>query len=168
MTTPHTDHFLKALDLLKEQRKDVPGVAGFNIRGSHSWNDVLTVAGQATDHYQSKAKGFRGLLPKLGRKLGDTQPAIDGYLDMLPQGDYSSIVCGAVKLIFRATASMADVRKKVLDTLAASPELLEQTEMFLKMYSGDRRLNERAVQLYVALLLTIEAVIKWLNHGFRE
>ena len=148
------------MESFRQVNRDNPAVAEFNIRGSHSWDEVVNVAGQAVGKYQGRSKGLRGLLPKVGRKIGEAQPAVDSYLNVLPQGDYSSIVCGAVVLICRATTRMADVRQKVLSTLSGAPELLEQTETFLGMYPNDKRLNERAIQLYIALV-----VLYWLDHG---
>ncbi|KAK4988230.1 hypothetical protein LTR50_004056 [Elasticomyces elasticus] len=164
MSQQYTEHFLRAMDVFKQNSSKNPAIAQFDIRAGHSWAEVLEVVGQAQETYQSKAKGFRGFLPKVGRRMGELTPAIDPVLNMLPNGDYTGIVSGGVKLIFLAFSRMSEVRQKVLSALADAPLLLEQTEAFLRIYPLDQRLNEKAIHLYIALIVAIEGMIKWFDH----
>ncbi|KAK4947975.1 hypothetical protein LTR66_014144, partial [Elasticomyces elasticus] len=164
MSQQYTEHFLRAMEVFKQNSSKNPAIAQFDIRGGHTWAEVLDVVGQAQETYQSKAKGFRGFLPKVGRRMGELTPAIDPVLNMLPNGDYTGIVSGGVKLIFLAFSRMSEVRQKVLSALADAPLLLEQTEAFLRIYPLDQRLNEKAIHLYIALIVAIEGMIKWFDH----
>lgn len=60
---------------------------------------------------------------------------------------------------------MHEVREKILNTLQDYPLQLEAVEFFLKLYPQDHRLHKDAVQLYISLLVVIEAMIEWLGHG---
>ena len=35
-----------------------------------------------------------------GRAMGDKGPVIQTWLELLPTGEYTSVVCGAMKLVF--------------------------------------------------------------------
>ena len=52
-----------------------------------------------------------------------------------------------------------------MDMLGDAPELLEQVEMFIKLYPYDVRLGDRVDQLYTALLRAILAAIQWLGRS---
>lgn len=153
---------------------------GFDIRKAHDWIEVRYEAGLAAqDEYVAKAKGFRGLFPRIGRKIGEMNPAIEPIATTLPAGDYTSLVCGgyvnlslficgrksdsqlSIVLLFKAFARVHDVRVRVMDTLGEYPDLLDSVERLLKLYPDDERLEHKAISLYNALLICIEGMIVW-------
>jgi hypothetical protein len=81
-----------------------------------------------------------------------------------PAGDYGSVVCGALTLIFGAAARMSEVRKKILDALDCIPDVLEIPEALLNIYRTDQVLARRAAELYMALLEAVEGMLDWLDH----
>lgn len=81
-----------------------------------------------------------------------------------PSGDYGSVVCGALTLIFGAAARMGEVRKKILDALDCIPDALEIPEALLDIYRTDQVLARKAAELYMALLEAIEGMLDWLDH----
>lgn len=80
-----------------------------------------------------------------------------------PSTDYK---CSAsAKLLLNACKRMADIREKIMEALGDSADLLEQVELFVSIFPKDQKLNERAVQLYIALLVTLEGCMVWFGHG---
>ena len=63
---------------------------------------------------------------------------------------------------------MSKVRHDVMTTLGDAPALLQDVDSILQMYPDDKRLEERATALYIALLVTVEAIIQWFDHTASE
>jgi hypothetical protein len=80
----------------QESIKD-PSISEFDLRGKHSWDDVLRVAKDAEATYLKA--GGRGLR-KAGRSIIDKSEAAMPYLRLILNGFYTSILCGGLKLIF--------------------------------------------------------------------
>ena len=70
-------------------------------------------------------------------------------------------------LKIQAAARSSEVREKVLDALDSIPETLEQADIFIEIYRSrsDKRLAQKAVALYVAILAALEHMIEWLDEN---
>jgi len=182
----HEQRFLRAMKEFRS-RSDEPALATFDIRDRRSnWYSVLTTAAAAQQQYDQKRKGFRGIFHHTSTAIGEASPHIEPFLDLLPCGDYTSVVCGryvtrrtvfaqhrsigttstdtrSVKLIFAAFQRKTEAEALVRDTLSDAPNHLEQAETFLALYTRDKELERLVDELYVALLDAIEAVIAYLT-----
>jgi hypothetical protein len=78
------------------QKLSKPKLASFDIASSHNWEEVLNVADASAQAYTQRAKGIKGIFRRVGRKIGEANPAIDPVLDVLPTGEYTSLVCGGL------------------------------------------------------------------------
>lgn len=81
-------------------------------------------------------------------------------LSIIPQ-----LTLGRLTLILKAFSKMEKVRKQAMDELGDSPLLLWQVESFLKIYPLDKEVSEKAIQLYIALLVMLEEIVSWFDHG---
>lgn len=91
---------------------------------------------------------------------------------LLPNGDYSSVLCGGLKVVFNAAKRQSKVRNAVLDTLLSLPEELEVADLYMELYGGlavDEKLRTRltnaAFDLYVVMLGAVEHLLDWLDHN---
>ena len=76
-------------------------VLKFNIADGHTWEEVKAEMDKAVESYNTKERFWRKTPNRVaGRTTGSRIPAIKAWLDILPDGEYTSIVCGALKLIF--------------------------------------------------------------------
>ncbi|ROW06831.1 hypothetical protein VMCG_04093 [Cytospora schulzeri] len=113
----------------------------FNIHGAHSWAEVLDQVDLAKERYDRKAKGKRGMPRRAVRYISDHSEIIDPWLNLLPETDYSSVVCGGLKFVFGAAAE----HSRAVDT---------------KTWG---RLRDKAVRLYITILATVEGMLVWLD-----
>ena len=74
-------------------------ITGFSIRNAYSWDEVLLTAGMAKEKYDAKAKGIFGTFVKLGRKTGENADAILPFMEVFPQGDYTSVAFGGYETL---------------------------------------------------------------------
>ena len=139
-------------------------------------------AEKAIKEYEKKGKSWRHPFRTAGRALGGSTNSMQTWLEMLPNGEYSSLVCGALKLVFgvrpktipstaedlnieQAAARMDKIRKKVLETLSVLPKTLELRENYLEIYRQDEGLRDKADELYIAIVKGVEGMIEWLDHS---
>jgi hypothetical protein len=74
-----------------------PSISKLDLRGTHSWDDVLQVAKDAEAAYL-EAGGK--VLRKAGRFITAKSEAMLPYLELIPNGTFTSILCGGLKLVF--------------------------------------------------------------------
>ena len=74
--------------------------SSFDVRGKHTWDEVLREVDNAKEVYELKAKGNKGMHIRVGRAIGAHSDVVSPWLELLPNGDYSSIICGGLKFVF--------------------------------------------------------------------
>ncbi|KAL9118675.1 MAG: hypothetical protein Q9187_004777 [Circinaria calcarea] len=137
-------------------------LGSFNIRDTHTWDEVIRRAKDADRKYHDDAKGFRGIGRKIGRNMGDIAPGVNPWLGLLPNGEYTSILCGGLKLIFGAAARNSERRQQILDAFGSIPKTVQTVESCREKFPSDAVLKEISTELYLAILRAIEGMMQWL------
>lgn len=141
----------------------------FNIREAHNWAEVLDVVESAKEAYEKKAKGKSGIAIKAGRYVSNKADVISPWLELLPNGDYSTVICGGLKFVFGAAAAQANMRSRILDALESLPYEIEEANECLSRFRGlnnlreDRKLKLQSLLLYLSILSAIEGMLQWLD-----
>ncbi|KAL9084287.1 MAG: hypothetical protein Q9165_008115 [Trypethelium subeluteriae] len=144
------------------------GVLGkFTLRGKNTWAEVMNEANSALESYHKRSK--RNPFIRSGQALADKTPALKAWIEILPsQGDYSSVACGALKLLFGAVSAMSKMRKHAEALIEALTDTVENTSGLLSLYR-DPSLTQKAEELYIAVLEGTEMAICWLDSdAFKE
>jgi hypothetical protein len=82
----------------------IPGTR-INVRGTHSWDEVIRAAKDAEAAYHAEAKkGAKGAVRGYLRRFGDYSAAITPWIGLLPSDQYFSVLCGGLKLVFGVCA----------------------------------------------------------------
>ena len=70
--------------------------------GLHTWNDVMKLMEDNKAAYLDK-KESAGVqaINIFFAKLGDRGETFSAWLELLPSGEYSSVICGAFKLVIK-------------------------------------------------------------------
>lgn len=71
-----------------------------DIRGRHSWAEVMGQLDLAKQSYEDKAKGRHGILRKGARWFSNNVETVDPWVRLIPESDYSSVICGGLKFVF--------------------------------------------------------------------
>ncbi|OQO11507.1 hypothetical protein B0A48_03234 [Cryoendolithus antarcticus] len=141
-----------------------PGVNGYHLQPGCSITDVQREANDALAAYEERGNSLRKhFLHTAARDFSRNASAIEILLKFLPDGDYSSVICGALALVFNAAKRIQDIREKILDCLSALTRTVEGTQKMHDLYYGDRELWQAAEDLYIALLDAVESMIAWLD-----
>ncbi|KAH9828027.1 hypothetical protein Tdes44962_MAKER02577 [Teratosphaeria destructans] len=162
------NQFCLIMDKFKQDCPD-PNMRAFNIRqGHHSWKSVLNTADAAAASHDAKRRGPLGIFTNVGKSIASANGFIEPALDLLPCGEYTSIVCGGIKMLFIATTKVVEVRERILAFFKEAPYFLEQAEVYQSLYEKDENLDRAVQQLGVALLKAIEAFVNWYDHGWKR
>lgn len=72
------------------------------LEGKTTWADVMAHLIEAENAYKNRAKKktVAGFVTLCFRKFSGNAKFFGSWLDVLPQGDYSSVICGGFKMIF--------------------------------------------------------------------
>ena len=70
----------------------------FDIKKAHNWDEVHQAAGLA--EAKCNKDGTRSIFSKVGRGVQRSAPAVEPWLSLIPDGDYTSVLCGGLKVAF--------------------------------------------------------------------
>ncbi|KAE9365710.1 hypothetical protein N431DRAFT_472312 [Stipitochalara longipes BDJ] len=131
-----------------------------------TWEEVKLEAGKVIAEYNGKGNSWKNPFRSAGRISGNAISTLEFLFELLPQGEYSSILCGALKLVYSAARKMKEVRESILKAFDGLSQNIDDTRDYLKLYrEGDLEVQERAEELYVAILESVQDMTNWLNHN---
>ena len=95
------DEFIKAMARYEEMAKSDKRT-GLKLVGKHTWQEVMEEVEKAQAVYESKSQGNHVLkiVRRCFRRFSKSSRSFKSWLEVLPEGDYSSIICGGFKMIF--------------------------------------------------------------------
>ena len=70
------------------------------LRSSYTWRDIQDEATEALENYKKDGKSWRHPFQTTGRVFSDVASRLEFLLELLPHGEYTSILCGGLKLVF--------------------------------------------------------------------
>lgn len=156
---------LQTIDRYTERAKQAP----LTLDVPHDWTGVeksaraacdamsnLLAEDQATTGLRSKLrKGFETLCQHAG--AGQT------FVSLIPNDVFglSSLLCGALKMIFSAMQQSDTHRTEVSKTLAELPILICDHSAFCKGNEGDEQLHRRASELYASIFRLLGHIFNW-------
>lgn len=133
--------------------------AKLGLISESKWSAVLDEIQQAEqDAVVNGTKGILGAIRKCSRKLGDSGGAFIGWLQMLPDDAYGSIICGGLKLIINAAIRHRDICNEVFDAIGEIPEVIRAAEFSFTEYRSDE-LNVRIATLYKDITLCLRGIL---------
>lgn len=133
--------------------------AKLGLISESKWAAVLDEIQQAEqDAVVNGTKGILGAIRKCSRKLGDSGGAFIGWLQMLPDDAYGSIICGGLKLIINAAIRHRDICNEVFDAIGEIPEVIRAAEFSFTEYRSDE-LNVRIATLYKDITLCLRGIL---------
>ncbi|RAH41703.1 uncharacterized protein BO95DRAFT_517750 [Aspergillus brunneoviolaceus CBS 621.78] len=138
----------------KGKKESVAAKVRANITQMHSWQDVFASLREAEDHYSTSSK-FR----RLFRKGASRAEAVEPFLNLIPDTDYTSVVCGGIKFILGACSAANRSRQEIIALVESLPEKVESASQYAELYSSEPILQTATCQLYLKILTAMEAII---------
>ncbi|KAL8648504.1 MAG: hypothetical protein Q9226_005965, partial [Calogaya cf. arnoldii] len=134
------DHFSSVLVAFQQISKGKHLPDGFDLRGKHTWEEVFEAASAA--EAKANADGSKNLFRRSGRGIQNYALAMSRVVDLIPGGDYTSALCGGLKIAFSVASQMKEKREAIVETFHQIPKILKEAADRLEEYSDDERLFE--------------------------
>ncbi|KAM5349961.1 hypothetical protein ACJ41O_006466 [Fusarium nematophilum] len=154
---------LKANELCNKRK-----IPRLDLVASHSWSDVeesVLNACKILETLSSKDKeispGFTGKLKKSFRKLCSNAGAGTTLANLVPTDSYCSVLCGGLKIIFKALEETNHYRQEVFNALEDLPTILNDNAALLELHHKDEELHRRVASLYAAMYQLMEVIVNW-------
>ena len=135
--------------------------AKFGFISESKWSAVLDEIQQAEqDAVVNGTKGVLGAIRKCSRKLGESGGAFIGWLQMLPDDAYGSVICGGLKIIINAAIRHRDICNEVFDAIGEIAEVIRAAQFSFTEYRSDE-LNVRIATLYRDIALCLRGILEF-------
>ncbi|KAH6879449.1 hypothetical protein B0T10DRAFT_447413 [Thelonectria olida] len=139
-----------------------------DLTTSHSWTDVeesVLAACKSLETLAEKDKavspGFTGKMKKAFRSLCSNAGAGSTLANLVPTDSYCSVLCGGLKIIFRALEQTGHYRQEVYNALEELPFILNDNAILLELHNKDEELHRRVASLYTAMYKLMEVIVGW-------
>ena len=164
-------------------QKSVGAKLKINVDINHfqTWEEVEHVVGEVKRQYEGKS-GAMAATRRFFDRIGKNGGTFTAWLGLLPDGEYSSVVCGAFKLIIKvstptgvrcftpcdtkrlsekAAIKIKEVRESIFDALGSIPTTLANAKLYTEMWRSVE-LHGEFSKLYTAILGVFEHMLSWL------
>lgn len=136
---------------------------------THDWTEVEESVKAACDEMGSLfaedqiTPGLQGKLKQGFRTLCGYAGAGQTFVSLIPDDIFglSSLLCGALKLIFSAMQQSEAHRTEVYKVLAELPVIICDHSIPLKSQNRDEQLHRRASELYASIFRFLGHIFKW-------
>ncbi|RSL50749.1 hypothetical protein CEP53_008684 [Fusarium sp. AF-6] len=105
--------------------------------------------------------GFTGKLKKAFRSLCSNAGAGTTLANLVPTDSYLSVLCGGLKIIFKALEESNHYRQEVYNALEELPIILNDNAALLEIHMQDEELHRRVSSLYTAIYRLMEVIVSW-------
>ncbi|KAI9150606.1 NAD(P)H azoreductase [Paramyrothecium foliicola] len=135
---------------------------------THSWEEVEESVARACETLEvlchkdkTLSPGFTGKLKKAFRSLCGQAGAGTTLTNFVPTDSYCSILCGGLKVVFKALEQTGFYRQEVYNTLEELPFILNDNAALLDLHKEDAELHRRIASLYTAMYKLVEVILNW-------
>ncbi|KAK4216477.1 hypothetical protein QBC37DRAFT_471368 [Rhypophila decipiens] len=135
--------------------------ASLAFRTGTSWDKLqgeAIKAWAAYSNHKSRKRNWRRpfeVLDNAAEKVM-TSCAIEFLLELVPKGEYSSLLSGGLTLAYNH-------RENILELFDSLSEQAEQTKVNLQLYSHDKTLHAKSEELYMAVIDCVRHSTAWLD-----
>ncbi|XEV01769.1 hypothetical protein FSHL1_007056 [Fusarium sambucinum] len=82
-------------------------------------------------------------------------------INLISTDSYCSVLCGGLKIIFKALEETDRYREEIYNTLEELPFILNDNASFVSLNFADEDLHRRAAAIYAAIYGLLEVIIDW-------
>ncbi|KAI3324696.1 hypothetical protein HD806DRAFT_53150 [Xylariaceae sp. AK1471] len=135
---------------------------------SSSWDKLQAEANKAWAAYSNHQKRKRNwrrpfeVLDHAAEKVM-TSCCIEFLLELVPDGEYSSLLSGGLTLAYNTALRKEKSREDILELFDSLSEQGKQTKANIKLYSHDTELHAKSEELYMAVLDCVGHSTEWLD-----
>ncbi|KAL8911281.1 MAG: hypothetical protein Q9171_003528 [Xanthocarpia ochracea] len=154
------EHFAQVTEAFQQTSKGKHLSSVFDIRGKHTLDEVMKVADTA--EARVNAEGSKNIFRRTGRRIQNNALAMTRILELMPGGDYTSVLCGGLKIAFDVAHQLKEKRDTIIELFRKLPPAIEKAGERLQEHPNDEPLFDTVTRLYMVVLESIETMLTWL------
>jgi hypothetical protein len=130
-----------------------------------TWDDIANEAGEAVEIFNREGQGHMWKRPfeKATYNFTNVACRLEFLIELLPDGEYTSILSGGLRLVFNAAKRLRQIRFTILQVFESLGENIKNSKDYIRLYSNDAELRKRAEALFIAILEAVEAITVWIR-----
>ncbi|KAI0538397.1 hypothetical protein GGR58DRAFT_468238 [Xylaria digitata] len=145
--------------------KDTDAAKAF---ASNSWDELQVEANKAWEAYnqhQKRKRSWKRPFEALDHVAETvlTSCCIEFLLELVPDGEYSSLLSGGLTLAYNTAKRKENLREDIFELFDSLSERTKQTKAKIKLYSHDPELHAKSEELYMAVLDCVCLSTTWLD-----
>ncbi|KAI0103756.1 hypothetical protein GGR51DRAFT_251553 [Nemania sp. FL0031] len=161
-------------DLIEQVQKKLEGKGNGRLSGLElrrcKWDHVMAQVQETSRQWKnSPSRASRAM--RCIEKVGENSEAFKSWLELLPAGDYGSIISGVFTIVIGAAGRYTKVEDEIFQALADIPEIIEHSRRYVKIYADlrDHFLEKRTFDLFRSILRTLSHIMRFFKDStFRK
>ncbi|KAH0563404.1 hypothetical protein GP486_002025 [Trichoglossum hirsutum] len=163
LANPGADALKKAQALYLAYNDTEATSAYFNDNSLEDLQSEATQAWKAYESHQNRRRNWRHPFEVLDKAAGSVAYRIEFLIELIPDGEYTSILFGSLKLAYNTAKRKREVREQILELFDSLSDRISHTKAKIKLYSQDTELRDKSEDLYMSILDGVRHCVVWLN-----
>ncbi|KAG8162852.1 hypothetical protein KVR01_007330 [Diaporthe batatas] len=149
-----------SIEMWKEADEEITQL--FVLMAECTWDQVMGEVHSLSVRWSTNPKKASKSVVYL-EKIGKNSDALKAWLDLLPEGDYGSSICGIFTLAIGAVGAFTKVETIILETLSEIPEVMDDAKRYIEIYGiyRDQRLERKTFELYLSILTALKHIMQF-------
>ncbi|KAJ2987465.1 hypothetical protein NUW58_g4490 [Xylaria curta] len=146
-----------------QKSRDKDAEEAFNCQ---SWEELELEAAkalEAVDTHDQRRRNWRNPFEFADKVGGVVARRIEFLVELVPEGEYTGILTGALRLLCNTAKRKKEIRNKILEALQNLSHTISHTKAEIRLYSRDQTLKDKSEILYMALLDFVRAAVAYLD-----
>ncbi|KAI0490448.1 hypothetical protein F4859DRAFT_8203 [Xylaria cf. heliscus] len=155
--------FSHSMDTFLEQSGDKEAKRVFEC---DSWDDLRVEAAkafEALDQHNRRRKNWRNPFESADRIAGTVARRIEFLIELVPDGDYTRILTGTLRLLCNTAKRKEEIRGKIVEGLDTLCDTISHSKAEIRLYNHEPDLKEKSEALYMAILNFVRPVVAYLD-----
>ncbi|KAH7031627.1 uncharacterized protein B0I36DRAFT_324332 [Microdochium trichocladiopsis] len=135
------------------------------VKETYTIQDVLAIAQTIQERHEGaeEVHSCMGKIRKFFRASGRNASTLQRFLEFVPNGDYTSVICGGFTVILGALERLETLRTDMYKALSDIPKIMSRIHRHLAVHFQSARLKHCADMVWVAVFTVLEAIIRELS-----
>lgn len=146
-----------------QKADDKEAAEAFNSTSWDELQDDVVEALKAHDAHEKRRRNWRNPLEVVDKVGGIVARRIEFLLELIPNGQYTHVLVGGLRLLCNTAKRKKDARVKILEVLDSLSETISHTKAEIRMYSRNQELRDKSEALYMAILDFARFAAAYLN-----
>ncbi|EAA29145.2 hypothetical protein GE21DRAFT_8411 [Neurospora crassa] len=158
-------NFTECMHHFLEVSGDKSATEAFSCKSWDGVEDEVAKAMEAVEGHDKRRRSWRKPFEAADRLGGITARRIEFLVQLIPDGEYTGLLAGGLRLLCNTAKRKKEVRETILQMLDSLGDTVSHSKAQIRLYSDDPDLKEKSEDLYMAILDFVAYVVSYLNRS---